>query len=415
MGSQEMCGSGWVRYGNIAELNDMSDSKSKLITIGAILILYFIIFNLFGQLGFPIRKDETHYWPVSLKFSEDWVPSVDLLKNYGELTTPLSFIIFGTVEHLFQGGIFAGRFLNLVLSLGILFIIVFFGEGRSRKYLFSVIGVLIYPYFIGCSTHLYTDIIAAFFVLVGFVSYLNHLNLMSCLFFVLAISSRQYMLAFPSGIFIFETLSLIRAKNPNLVKPIVIRSLYQLIACLSIGVWVLFFGNFGPVLEVARQSISTISLFRLFPEHSLYFLSCLGFYFVIPEFILLKRNTSIMSWFNKKTILVSISVFILFLLFPPYQNVNYDIPTMGYMDKLFRMIDGDFFRMTLFYILALIACLRFLAMNLESLFVLTNVLMMLKSHIAWDKYLLPLIVILWFLNAMAHRGTTLLDDVRREG
>jgi hypothetical protein len=87
---------------------------------------------------------------------------------------------------------------------------------------------------------------------------------------------------------------------------------------------------------------------------------------------------------------------------------------MGYMDKLFRMIGGDFFRMTLFYILALIACLRFLVMNLESLFVLTNVLMMLKSHIAWDKYLLPLIVILWFLNAVAQRGTTFLDDVQRK-
>jgi len=122
-----------------------------------------------------------------------------------------------------------------------------------------------------------------------------------------------------------------------------------------------------------------------------------------------------MSWLNRKTILVSISVFILFILFPPYQNVNYNIPTMGYMDKLFRMFVGDFLRMTLFYVLALIACLRFLAMNLESLFVLTNVLMMLKSHIAWDKYLLPLIVILWFLNAVAHRGTAFPDDVRMKG
>jgi len=380
------------------------------------LILYFIIFNLLGKLSFPIRKDETRYWPTSLKFSKDWVPSVDLLKNYDELNTPLSFIIFGTVEHIFQGGIFAGRLLNLIVSLAILCIIVFMGvfigEGRNRKYLFSVIGVLVYPYFIGCSTHLYTDIIAAFFVLIGLVSYLNHLNWMSCLFFVLAISSRQYMLAFPLGIFIFETLNLIRAKSTNLIKPIIIRSLYQLIACLSIVAWVLFWGNFGPVLEVARQNISTLPLFKLFPEHSLYFLSCLGFYFVIPEFILLRRHTTIMILFNKKTILVSISLFILFLLFPPYQNVNYNIPTMGYMDKLFRMFGGDFFRMTLFYILALIACLRFFAINLESLLVLSNALMMLKSHVAWDKYLLPLIVILWFLNAIRHKGTAFLNDIQ---
>ena len=221
---------------------------------------------------------------------------------------------------------------------------------------------------------------------------------MSCLFFVLAISSRQYMLAFPLGILIFEALNLVRAQNANLMKPIAIRSLYPFIACLSIMGWILFWRNYGPGLEVTKQNISTIPFFKLFPEHSLYFLSCLGFYFVIPELILLKRYTFIMTWFNRKTILVSISVAILFLFFPPYQNVNYGIPTMGYMDKLFRMFGGDFFRMMLFYILALMACLRFLAINLESLLVLSNALMMLKSHIAWDKYLLPLIVILWFLK-----------------
>lgn len=388
----------------------MSDLKSKLITISAILILYFIIFNLFGQLGFPIRKDETHFWPTSLKFSKDWVPSIDLLKNYDELSTPLSFIIFGTVEHIFHGGIFAGRLINLILSLGILSIFVFISEGKNRKYLFSVIGVLIYPYSIACSTHLYTDMIATFFVLIGFISYLNHLNLMSCLFFVLAISSRQYMLAFPLGILIFEALNLVKAQNANLMKPIAMRSLYQFIACLSIIGWVLFWRNYGPGLEVAKQNISTVSFLKLFPDHSLYFLSCLGFYFVIPELILVKRNTFIMNLFNKKVIIVSISVFVLFLFFPPYQNVDYNIPTMGYMDKLFRLFGGDFIRMTLFYILALMACLRFLAINLESLFVLSNVLVMIKSHIAWDKYLLPLIVILWFLNAIQDKKSKTSSD-----
>ena len=117
-----------------------------------------------------------------------------------------------------------------------------------------------------------------------------------------------------------------------------------------------------------------------------------------------------MNLFNKKAIIVSISVFVLFLFFPPYQNVDYNIPTMGYMDKLFRLFGGDFIRMTLFYILALMACLRFLAINLESLFVLSNVLVMIKSHIAWDKYLLPLIVILWFLNAIQDKKSKTSSD-----
>jgi len=430
-----------------------SKPRSKLITISSILVLYLIIFFLFSQLGFPIRKDEIHYWPVSLKFSQDWVPGVDLLKNYDELTTPLSFIIFGTIEHLFHGGIFAGRLLNLILSFGMLSILVWMG-GASRKYLISMVGILVYPYFIGCSTHLYTDVIAAFFVLIGLVTYLKGANWVSCLSFVLAISARQYMLAFPLGIFTFETLNLLKSGDSKVRRGIAVRSLWQGVGWVSIGVWILLWGNFGPGLEVFRQNVLTTSLFKLTPEHSLYFLSCLGFYFVLPEAILLyamsliaaghaiptpcrvwgkspartqkntgfrvkpgmtkterlmslclKRTKWVSNSLNKRIIIVSASLLLLFLLFPPYQNVNYDIPTMGYMDKLFRMIGGDLFRMAVFYILALTACLRFLSFDLESFFVLSNGLVMLKSHIAWDKYLLPLIVALWFLNAYEKKET----------
>ncbi len=378
----------------------MTDFKlrSRLITVSSILVLYLIVFILLSQLRFPIRKDEIHYWPVSLKFSQDWVPSVDLLKNYDELTTPLSFIIFGTIEHLFHGGIFAGRLLNLILSFGMLSILVWMG-GPSRKYLISTVGILVYPYFIGCSTHLYTDVIAAFFVLIGLIAYLKRANWVSCLSFALAISSRQYMLAFPLAIFIFEILNLLKSGDSKVRREIAVRSLWQGFACLSIGVWILLWGNFGPGLEVFRQNVLTLSFLKLIPEHSLYFLSCVGFYFVIPELVLLRRTTWMVNSMNKRIIIVSASLLLLFLLFPPYQNVNYDIPTMGYMDKLFRMIGGDFFRMAVFYILALMACLRFLTTDLESLLVLSNGLVMLKSHIAWDKYLLPLIIVLWFLNA----------------
>jgi len=219
------------------------------------------------------------------------------------------------------------------------------------------------------------------------------------------------MLAFPLGIFIFETLHLIRSEDGNVRKLIAIRSLYQAVACLSLMGWILLWGNFGPEPEVSKQNISTVSIFKVFPEHCLYFLSCLGFYFVIPESILLRRAPWIIDLINKKGIVVSVSLFLLFLLFPPYQNINYNIPTMGYMDKLFRTFGGDFFRMTAFYVLALVACLRFFTIDLETSLVLSNGLLMLKSHIAWDKYLLPLIVILWLLNA--YKKSVVLDFNRK--
>jgi hypothetical protein len=72
--------------------------------------------------------DESHYWETSLIFSKSLIPSLNELKNYEELNTPLPFIIFGILQYLFRQGIFLGRLLTLILSLIIALII-----GRERN------------------------------------------------------------------------------------------------------------------------------------------------------------------------------------------------------------------------------------------------------------------------------------------
>ena len=55
--------------------------------------------------------------------------------------------------------------------------------------------------------------------------------------------------------------------------------------------------------------------------------------------------------------------------------------------------------MALLYLFALFATIKFLKIDRNFFLVWVNVLMMLKAHVAWDKYVIPLVIILCFYYA----------------
>ena len=57
-------------------------------------------------------------------------------------------------------------------------------------------------------------------------------------------------------------------------------------------------------------------------------------------------------------------------------------------------------RMIWFYLLALLAALRFLKLSPVSVIFWANVILMFKSYVGWDKYILPLLVCLWYFKAV---------------
>ena len=99
--------------------------------------------------------------------------------------------------------------------------------------------------------------------------------------------------------------------------------------------------------------------------------------------------------------MLAILLAVALLAFPPLQNVEFSIRRMGYLDIAARLVLGDHSRILLFYILALWAAVCFATMHnqLPSWLLAMNTLVMIKAHIAWDKYTLPLLCVLWLLRA----------------
>jgi len=362
--------------------------KILIAKIVVIVCLYLIIFVYFNNLNFELAKDELHFWPTTLEFSKSYIPSLETLRNYNELNSPLPFYLFGIIEKTTNAGPQGGRLLNFIASFTMAILIA---VNKGLKPLISCFVLLLFPYFLGTSTYLYTDIICAFFVMTGYLAYKQNRPMISTALFICAIASRQYAVAFPVGILAYTVIA--RGKNIPMI-------IAMIVAAISILPWMLLWGGFSPPVATAAQNLATSSLLRIFPDHSLYFMSCVGLYFVLPEY-LINHRFQLPRIMNKKMILaVVIITGALFSIFPPLRNVNYDIPTMGYLDKISRIFLPDFFRMIAFFILAVFAALRFANHSPEAWLFWANTAIMLKAHIGWDKYILPLLVCLCLSQAL---------------
>jgi hypothetical protein len=358
-----------------------------LLILGSI---YLAIFIYLDQFQFPLTKDEKFYWPTSLQFSQSLIPGLSQLQNYSELSTPLPFIIFGILEHLWHGGIQIGRLLNFGLSFVIVSLVGLSAGRQKFAPVLAAIGLLLFPYYIQVSTLLYTDIIAAFFVLIGFWLYTHKHHALSSLVFILAIASRQFAIAFPLAIFLYEfTLSL---KSGLKIQG---RWFAYMIAVSSILGWVLLFKGLMPanVIVTRADFVPEVqrNVWSFSPNNGLYFLCFIGLYFVILEAILFHEGIVLKYAQKPQALLITWLVAILFFIFPPSEG-------SGGLPVLLKWLPGTSFDTAILYTLGLLVCIRFCRINLAFWMLLTNWLVMTKAY-PWDKYALPLLAILWYLKA----------------
>lgn len=383
----------------------------------SICILYLILFFALDKLQFSLIWDENNFWQTSLIFSHSLTLPENWLQDYEELNTPLPFIIFGFLEYLFKGGIFAGRLLNLIISFLIACIIGLPYNKKAKEAFLSLFGLILFPYYLWLSGHLYTDIIASLFVLLGFIFYLRSQHILSAISFILAIASRQYMLAFPLAITSYELFSYFQTKllirrnhkqnqDYKQYKPQLIRILAPLIASFSIFGWFLLFKGIAPQAAITERPIPEVQLnwWSVELNNSLYFLACVGLYFVIPELILFRSKFIKTNIFKRKNLFLASILLLLFIIFPPLE-------AHGILIKIARFLPTDFFKLILFYLLALLTCIRFSSqLNLAFWILLVNSALMVKAY-PWDKYLLPLLIIFWYLKSKNLLNTKTLSNI----
>ena len=343
-------------------------------------------------------NDEPHFWETSLSFSDRLIPSIDAIRNYRDLNTPLPFMMFGAVEYFFDLDVFGGRLLNMILSVIMAFIIGWPSRDKKRTSILCLIGLFICPYFFICSGRLYTDIIACFWVLLGFMAYVRDRHLLSSIAFILGIASRQFMLAFPAAVATYElilALNQIR-KTRKFDLSAQWRWIAPAIAACTIFGWIYLFQGLAPstgIEELAPTVQKTT--WAIQPNRAVYFLSFTTIYIVIPELILFRPWAEIRSLWQQKrrNIYIAAGLLLYCIIFPP------EINSSGMFTPFLDLLYYDFLKSVLFYGLALIACIRFSEPNLMQICILFHCIIMMKAHY-WSKYVLPLSVVFWYLKSL---------------
>jgi hypothetical protein len=356
---------------------------------GALAVAFFGLLAGFDFLRFPIRADELHFWPASVGLFQNGLPTLEQLRTYNELSTPLPFLVFGGLEYVFHGGIIVGRAVNLVSSFAILVIIGAAGKFSLRAFLCAA-GLLLFPYFALVGTHLYTDPLAVLGTVAGVALYLRARPWGSGVCFILGIACRQYIVAFPLALLARGLLLQAR------IKQIAVRGdlAAAAVATLSLAAWYALFGGFAPRTALQAQNLAV----HFFPEHGLYFLSCIGLYFVVLECILFRSVAPLLAP-GPAAIAIAAAISVCFLFFPPIENVNPPVPTMGYLDIAVRSVLPTPARIILFWALAMVAVLRFRPLSIGGLMFYANAALLACAHVAWDKYALPMLATLWLLKS----------------
>ncbi len=375
-------------------------SQQRLIFLAAIVAIYSAFVIHLNFLQGPAVWDEIHYWETSLLFSDRLIPSSDNFAQYSELSTPLPFVAFGALEYLFGQGIAAGRWLNLLLSIVVVFIIGWPGKHKTGLSLVCLVGLFTFQPYLWLSGRLYTEMVACFWVLIGMVSYVRNRHLLSSVAFILAIAARQYMIAFPAAIALCEFTALFThglryLRSASLADHW--RWIAPLIAVLSIFGWFYLFQGVASESALAKPGTPDVqrSAWALSPGGAIHFLAAVGAYIVIPEFFLFQPLARLRQWRQQwqKIALIAVGLLLYIGMFPPV------LEGLGKIAGFAGDLSQYNLSMLFFFSLSLLACIRFSNVSLMSAIFLVHAVLMMKAY-PWDKYVLPALLVFWYLKSL---------------
>jgi hypothetical protein len=389
--------------GSDAPQPDARLAKNDTLALLALLTLVFTtVVVLMQGLSFPMYEDEVDYWIQTQEFVADWPPSLELLRSYGEPMTPLSFLYWGALEKSFGGGLPMMRAACLVLSIATLLIIGRGARKPQRRGLLCVVGLLVYPYWVPFSVLIYTDMLAVSLVVFGLWLFTRGRGNASAVAFILAIATRQYMVTVPAALLAAEFMLAVSSRGAlhwgRLLPPA--------IATLSLVGWAVFFGGLGPSAGMEAYPTHLQAMETFVPVYSLYFLTCIGVYFVIPEFVIFRRWRE--PWpfpLSRRNVIITGAVLLAYVIFPPPA----DNIVMGPINRVFLTLLpfeswpllSETTRIVVFTGLASLTCTRFRHFDILFWLILSRCLMMTVVWEGWEKYHVVLVASLWYLRSIS--------------
>jgi hypothetical protein len=350
------------------------------------------------------EKDEIHF----LRSSHGFRGAFDLeaLRDYPELVTPLSLVIWGELDHLTGDGLYYGRLLNLALTFAMVCLVAFCAPDHWPRGALAAVGLLLFPYTLPLAVHLYTDTLMVFAVVAGTVALARSRPLLAWFAFSCAIATRQYAVQIPAALAAVEALGWLRGERERWKAVAACAA-----ACATLLAWIAFFGDLANEAGIedwvgfypAPMMHGTEFILR----QGLYALTGIGAFFVLIEAMLFRCNPVSRELRSARGALLALALAGLFWLDPPVLTTNHPGGPIGRTMMVFLPTpDFDWARVAIYYVLALLTVGRF-AGRIDAGFWLVSAVFLLamKQQLPWEKYLFPTLAVLWALVSLGRLGT----------
>ena len=366
-------------------------------------VVYAMTFVLADGLRFDPVKDEIHFQQSARAFAAPF--GVEELRSYPEVVTPLALVLWGRLERLTGEGLWAGRFLNLVLSFGLVCGVAFARLDAWPRGALAATGLLVFPYTLPLSVHLYTDVMAVALAGLGTLAVLRRRPALAFLAFSASIATRQYLVQVPAALAAAEALACLRGARERWKT-----AFASAAAAATLGGWIIFFGGLAPRVGldawIPRYPAPMLETSAFILHYGLYSLTGIGAYFVLVEAVLFRELPARELVLDRRSLIVAVALALLFALAPPILTASHPGGPIGRVFRVLLPAPGfDLARVAVYYVLALFAALRF-SRRLDAAFwiVLAGVVLATKQQIPWEKYLLPTLSTLWILRAWGDLG-----------
>ncbi|NOY87766.1 MAG: glycosyltransferase family 39 protein [FCB group bacterium] len=371
----------------------------------------FLIFFIFLEISIIIAgsivrpqwglwHDEAHFYKTIQTFEHDI--SLDNIKHYQEMSTPLPFVIYALWGRLFGADIFHLRILSLIIALitYLIFHRILYLLFNGTKAFWGTSYLAINPYMIGLSIFVFTDMMAILFLVLALFFLIRKYSILFGLSMAAAILCRQYMIFFTFAVFIYSGWRYLHTKDKKSLS-LFISNLLALIPMIFL---IILWGGLSPVNNLRKLYMDEAFIFH--PKILTLYISLLFIYFVPILFYYRKR-----IYTNYRIILLSFLLSLFYVVYPIKTSntlVPLGVSTVGLFNRFLQSVfDNQLFVHFIFYFSFFLALpiIIFLLKDvyyqikgknynlylLIDLSIFSFYIIMPFSYLGWEKYFVPLI------------------------
>lgn len=309
-----------------------------------LLISFAVLLTATGLLQHDLWHDEQHFAETMRAFGSRYLPSLELLRSYNEMSTPLPFLMFGLGGRLVDFDLATMRYGMVLLAAAMLFVLyrtLSILSDSPRWSLASALAFLMNPYVFGASICLYTDIPALLFGTMALFAYVTRRPFWFGVLVWCAMMSRQYYVFLPLGILTFELGAVLfdrRIRSEWIWSP-----LLGLFCMVPLFLW---WNGLAPQTELKAVYLDPQPTFHA--ASAILYIS-LGCWYAIPFFLIVFRR----CYASFSNILLAVVLSMLFFIFPiraTDEAVSGGVHTVGLLHRALVQVGGEITAQTVFYL-----------------------------------------------------------------